>query len=69
MLERHGSAGASLRSAERALLGEQLAALDRAVDPGLARLNWTSLTIPHFVAGVNKARWGDVWGLGRGGVS
>ena len=55
MLERHRSAGASLRSAERALLGEQLSALERAVDPGLARLNWTSLTIPDFVAGVNKA--------------
>lgn len=55
-LERHHAAGASLQAVEQALLSEQLAALDRALEPGLARLNWTSLTISHFVEGVNKVR-------------
>lgn len=54
MLERHAAASASVRSAERALLSEQLAALEAALKPGLTRLNWTSLTIPEFVAAVNK---------------
>lgn len=54
MLERHAAAGSALRPAERALLGEQLAALGRCLDPGLARLNWASLTIPDFVAGANR---------------
>lgn len=54
MLERHATASASLRSAERAVLAEQLAALEAALEPGLSRLNWTSLTIPEFAAGVNK---------------
>ncbi|PRW56454.1 flagellar inner arm dynein 1 heavy chain alpha [Chlorella sorokiniana] len=54
-LERHRAAAASLQTVERALLCEQLAALEGALQPGLARLNWTSLTIPQFVEGVNKA--------------
>lgn len=54
MLERHAAARAALHSAERALLAEQLAALDAALEPGLGRINWTSLTIPDFVATVNK---------------
>lgn len=54
MLERHAAASASVRSTARALLSEQLTALDAALEPGLSRLNWTSLTIPEFVAVVNK---------------
>ena len=56
MLERHAAASAPLRSAERALLSEQLAALEAVLEPGLTRINWSSLTIPDFVAGVNKVR-------------
>ena len=54
MLERHHAAAAALPSAERALLGEQLAGLEAALEPGLGRLTWTSLTISDFVAAVNK---------------
>ena len=56
MLERHRAAAAALPSAERALLGEQLAGLEAALEPGLARLTWTSLTISDFVAAANKVR-------------
>lgn len=59
MLDRHRGATASLHSAERALLVEQLMGLKAALEPGLTRINWTSLTIPQFVAAVNKVRgWG-----------
>ena len=53
-LERHRAAAAALQAVERALLCEQLVALEAALQPGLARLNWTSLTIPQFVESVNK---------------
>lgn len=43
---------------EQALLREQLAALESVLEPGLARLNWTSLTIPQFVEGVDKVGLG-----------
>lgn len=61
MLERHAAASAAVRSAERALLAEQLAALEAALEPGLARLNWASLTVPDFVATVNKVGGGSTW--------
>jgi dynein heavy chain len=63
MLEGHRRAVASLTTAERALLVEQAAALDAALEPGLSRINWTSLTIPLFVADVNKVggRRLDCW--------
>ncbi|KAI7844971.1 hypothetical protein COHA_001338 [Chlorella ohadii] len=54
-LERHRAAASSLQAVEQALLREQLAALESVLEPGLARLNWTSLTIPQFVEGVDKA--------------
>lgn len=57
MLARHAAAAAGLRAPERALLAEQLAALDASLEPGLARLNWTSLTTHDYVVGVNKVRW------------
>lgn len=54
MLLRHRGAIAPLNSSERSLLREQVAALEAALQPGLSRINWTSLTIPGFVAAVNK---------------
>lgn len=54
MLDGHRCALASLSRAERVLLREQAAALEAALEPGLTRINWASLTIPLFVADVNK---------------
>ena len=43
-----------LTAVERELLAAQLLTLERALDPGLERINWNSLRIPDFVASCNK---------------
>lgn len=45
----------SLHSAERGLLADHLARLEVALAPGLTRLNWNSLAVSDFAAGVDKA--------------
>jgi hypothetical protein len=66
MLERQRAAGATLPRAERALLGEHLVTLEAALEPGLGRLTWTSLTISDFVAAVNKVHpWVGVVTVGQ----
>ena len=71
MLARHAGASAGPRGPERSLLTDQLAALDAALEPGLARLNWSSLTIGDFAAAVNKVwrrrgQWRGVAEAGSG---
>ena len=61
MLERHAAAVATLRGVERVLLSDQVAALEGALEPGLARLCWTSLTIPDFEAAVSRVRGVAAW--------
>lgn len=55
LLEHRRQVVAALSSAERALLSDHLASLDRALLPGVERLNWVSLAVPEFVGSATKA--------------
>lgn len=55
LLASHAAAAAGLSTADRNLLKGRIASLDHVLEPGLTRLNWSSLGIMDFVTNAQRS--------------